>query len=151
MVQDGGPLAQVTLWMMCMERCLVQLSTLHSKRSFFNPRESHPLAWTPLLSKTTLLSPLCCRPPAPSCPASPGRSPNASCGSTGAGWRWAPTPVLRRHLFSSGMRVCWCWQGGVEGFSRWWGGLPPGRGWNKRTRALSHALFWESLYAPVER
>lgn len=28
-VQDGCPLAQVTLWMMRMERCLVQLSTLH--------------------------------------------------------------------------------------------------------------------------
>lgn len=55
-----------------------------------------------------------CRTPAPSCPASPGCSPSASCGSTGAGWRW--TPVLRRHLFSSGMRVCWCWQGGAHGW-----------------------------------
>lgn len=49
-VQDGCPLARVTLWMMCMEHCLVQLSTLHSKRPFFNSRESRPLARTPLPS-----------------------------------------------------------------------------------------------------
>lgn len=51
-MQDGRPLARVTLWMMCMEHCLVQLSTLHSKRPFFNPRESHPLARTPLPSNS---------------------------------------------------------------------------------------------------
>lgn len=33
-VQDGCPLAPVTLWMMCIECCLVQLSTLNSKSSF---------------------------------------------------------------------------------------------------------------------
>lgn len=115
-MQDGCPLAQVTVWMMCMECCLLQLSTLHSKSPFFNPKESHPLARTPLPSRKTPLSPLCCGPPAPSCLLPPGSTPSASCGSTGAGWRWAPTPVLRRHLFSSGMRVCWCWQGGANGW-----------------------------------
>lgn len=131
-VQDGCPLAQVTLWMMCMECCLVQLSTLHSKSPFFNPRESHPLARTPLPSKKTPSPPT--PPPPPSLPrtpssflpASPGWTPSASCGSTGAGWRWAPTPVLRRHLFCSGTRVCWCWQGGAEG----WRGSADGGRWN---------------------
>lgn len=53
-VQDGCPLAQVTLWMMCVEHCLVQLSTLHSKRPFFNPRVSHLRAWTLLPPKPPL-------------------------------------------------------------------------------------------------
>ena len=117
-VQDGCLLAQVTLWIMCVEHCLVQLSTLHSKRPFFNPSESHPLTRTLLHSKPPPplpLPPHDCRTPAPSCPASPGCSPSASCGPTGAGWRWTPAPVLRRHLFSIGMRVCWCWLGGAEG------------------------------------
>lgn len=57
-VQGGHPLAQVTLWIwMCMENCLVQRSTLHSKRPFFNPRVSHPLARTLLPSKTLSLPP----------------------------------------------------------------------------------------------
>lgn len=56
-VQDGCLLAQVTLWMMCGEHCLVQLSTLHSKRPFFNPSESHPLTWTLLHSKPPPLFP----------------------------------------------------------------------------------------------
>lgn len=134
----------------------VQLSTLHSKRPFYNPRESHPLARTLLSSKKTPLYPLCCRPPAPSCPLPSGCTPGASCGMTGAGWRWAPTPVLRRHLFSSGMRgllVLAGWSRGVEGLSGWRrrGGLPPGRGGNKRRRALSHALFCEGRRAPVKR
>lgn len=145
-MQDGGPLAQVTLWMMCVERCLVQLSTLHSKRPFFNPSESHPRAGTPLPSKKkhSSRSP---RPPAPSCPASPGQSPSASCGSTGAGWRWAPAPVPRRHLFSSGMGVCWCWQGGAEGF----GSCPLGEEEIKDQEHFHTPCFWERLYAPVER
>lgn len=121
-VQDGCPLAQVTLWMMCVERCLVQLSTLHSKRPFFNPRVSHLRART-LLPPKPPLQPLphptprpACRAPAPSCSASPGPGPSPSCGVTGAGWRWTPGPVLRRHLFFSGTRACWCWQGGAEGW-----------------------------------
>lgn len=37
-VQDGCLLAQVTLWMMCVERCLVQLSTLQLKEAFLQPK-----------------------------------------------------------------------------------------------------------------
>lgn len=135
------------------------------KEAFFNPRESHPLAWTLLSSKfpqPPAPSPHPgCRTPAPSCPASPGRPPSASCGSTGAGWRWTPAPVLRRHLFSSGTRVCWCWQGGaelVEGFSLWgWvgggGNYPRGE---KEIKELEHfhtpSLFVNKrLLAPVKR
>ncbi|CAG5928552.1 unnamed protein product [Menidia menidia] len=48
MVGSSYPLDDV-----CVERCLnrVQLSTLHSKEPFFNPRESHPLARTRLPSQ----------------------------------------------------------------------------------------------------
>lgn len=54
----GYKMAQVTLWVwMCMENCLVQWSTLHSKRTFFNPRVSHPLARTLLPSKALSLPP----------------------------------------------------------------------------------------------
>lgn len=112
-VQDGRLLAQVTLWMMCMEHCLVQLSTLHSKRPFFNPGVSHLRAGTVLPLKPP---PFPHPPPAPSCPASPGPGPSASCGWTGAGRRWNPGPVLRRDLFFSRTGTCWYWQGGAEGW-----------------------------------
>lgn len=139
-VQDGGPLAQVTLWMMCVERCLVQLSTLHSKRPFFNPSESHPRARTPLPSKKTLLA----LPQTPSSflPCFPW--PESKC------FMWldwgrlevGPRPCPKKTLVFQ-------WDGGVLVLAGWSGGvrlMPPGRGGNKRPRALSHALF---LGAPV--
>lgn len=137
-MHDGGPLAQVTLWMMCVERCLVQLSTLHSKSPFFqlerkSPTSSDPAPPFQKKKKKNTPLPLLLQTPSSFLPASPGCNPSASCGSTGAGWRWAPAPVLRRHLFSSGMRVCWCWQGGAKG----WRGSVDGRGgriapWERR-------------------
>lgn len=98
-MQDGCLLAQVTLWMMCMEHCLVQLSTLCSKRPFFNPRVSHLRAPTLLpLGPPPVPHP----PPAPSCPASPGPGPSASCGWTGAGRRWTLALSSEETCFSVG-------------------------------------------------
>lgn len=85
------------------------------KEAFFQPKRKSSTSSDPAPFQLPFPHPGC-RTPAPSCPASPGCSPTASCGSTGAGWRWTPAPVLRRHLFSSGIRVCWCWQGGAEGW-----------------------------------
>lgn len=156
-VQDGCPLAQVTIWMMCMERCLAQLSTLHSKNPFFKPRESHPLARTPLPSKKTpkpLLPPHCCRPPAPSCLLPLAELQVLHVAVTGAGWRWPPPLSSEDTCFPVGWGCVGVGRleqrgGGVQRM----GGLemPLGRSGNKRTRALSHALFGERLYAPVER
>lgn len=56
-VQDGCPLAQVTLWMMCMEHCLVQLSTLHSKRPFFQPKGKSSKSSDPALSQAPTQTP----------------------------------------------------------------------------------------------
>lgn len=147
-VQDGCPLARVTLWMMCMEHCLVQLSTLHSKRSFFNSRESHPLARTPLPSS----------PPTPPLP--PTRLQNPSSFLPCFPWlqskcfmwlNWGrlevdPCPCPQKTLvfqWDVGVLVLAGWSTWVEGFSLWGGRWkwPPGREGNKRTGELSHGLF----------
>lgn len=153
--QDGRPLAQVTLWMMCMERCLVQLSTLHSKRPFSNPRVSH-------LRAGTLLPPSPHPSPTPAtesqllpAPASPGPGPRASCGQTGVGWRWTPGPCPQKTLVCQRDESVLVLAGrsrAAEGFSSfhvfgggWVDPLPPppppphGRGGNKSSGALSHA------------
>ena len=102
--------------MVCVERCLVQLSTLRSKGPFFNRRESQAASSDPAPFPKKHSPPPAAETPSSFLPASPGRCPSASCGWTGAGWRWALAPDFRRHLFSTGTRVCWCWQGGAEGW-----------------------------------
>lgn len=117
------------------------------KEAFFlNPRESHPLARTPLPSKKTLVPPpLCCRPQL-----LPARFPwlQPKC------LMWLDWDRLETgpHLYpqktlvfqwDEGVLVLAGWSRGEEGFN-WWGELAPGRGGNKRTRALSHALFLET-------
>lgn len=138
-MQDGCLLAQVTLWMMCMEHCLVQPSTLRSKRPFFNPRVSHLRARTLLpLGPPPVPHP----PPAPSCPASPGPGPSASCGWTGAGRRWTLALSSEETCFSAGRErvgVGWVEEKG-GGFIYF---IYLGDGWNCPTgeggNKLSHA------------
>lgn len=84
-VQDGCPLTQVTLWMMCVERCLVQLSTLHSKRPFFNPRVSH-------LRARTLLPP---KPPLQPLPHPPPRLQSPSSFLLCFPWPWSKSFMWR--------------------------------------------------------
>ena len=83
---------------------------------FFGPRESHLLARTPSpFPEKHPSPPFCCRPPAPSCLLPLAADQVLHVAGLGQVGGRPPAPVLRRHLFSSGMRVCWCWQGGAEG------------------------------------
>lgn len=86
------------------------------KEPFLKSRESHPPSRTPTPFQNTPLPPLVLQTPSSFLSVSPGRTPSASCVSTWAGRRWTPALVLRRHLFSSGIWVCWCWQGESEGW-----------------------------------
>lgn len=159
---------ELPFWMMCMERCLVQLSTLHSKRPFFNSRESHPQARTPLPSNHPT-------PPHPTPSPPPTRLQNPSSFLPCFPWLqskcfmwldWGrlevdPCPCPQKTLvfqWDEGVLVLAGWSRWVEGFTLWGGGgarwdWPPGRERNKRTGELSHGLFFvsKSLYAPLER
>lgn len=119
-VQDVRPLARITLWMVRVERCLVQLSTLHSKKPFFQPQRKSSTSSDPPIpfpkreeKNNTLFSPSAADPQLlPAC--FPWLLSNCFMWLDWSRLEVAPAPVLRRHLFSSGTRVCWCWQGGAE-------------------------------------
>lgn len=132
-VHDGW--LRLPFWMMCVALCLAQLSTLCWKRPIFQPERKSS---TPNPEKHPPSLLLLQRPPAPSCllPLAADQVLHVAglWGRLGA----ASAPVLRRHLFSRGMRACWCWQGGAEG---WRGSVE---------RALSHGLLMEHLSAPVQ-
>lgn len=131
--------------MMCMERCLAQLSTLHSKKPFFKLRESHPELGPHSLPKNTLLPLPRHRPPAPSCALLPLATVQVLHVAV-AGRLKVPPPLSSLDTcFPAGLGCVSV--GMVEqrtGGVQWTGQgsrLPPGIAAYKRARALSHGLL----------
>lgn len=136
--RERGPLAQVTRRMMCAERCLVQLSTLHTQRALFLTHQLGPRSLPdPPPAADPQLLPACFPWPRSNCfmwldrgRLEVGPRPSASedtCFPVGRGC----VGIGRVEQWGGGVRV---------------GDGPPGREGNKRKRALSHALFgggWE--------
>lgn len=116
---EVGVVVGVPLWMMCVEHCLLQLSTLQLKEAFFQPRGKSSTSSDPAPSR----APTRPRPPTPPthqllpAPLPPGPGPSASCGPDRAGSEVDTlAPVLRRDLFFSWTGACWYWRGGAEGW-----------------------------------